>query len=665
MKKYTFQNRLKICFISLLFFISNQAFSDPYYWGCTKGKFIVGQGFVCTEYGFKETTGLMDLCTGDTITLFARIPDGTTCTYQWWQSYEFKPGIIYSARIIGATNNKLFFSESFTGDRTYWCEMTCGGNPTVNTNIVTVRRNNAPEITSNGNLVSKNVCDKDIVTFKVEATGFNSNKWYMTPDGSNWSEITDVTSSVYTFTANLSDDGNQYKCYISNVCGNAESDIATLNVKELPDVNLGDDERICNGETVTLTAVSGSDLVAYQWNTVETTQAITVDETGTYSVTVTGTNSCQNSDTILVTVDPNLIPVNLGSDKKICFGDSVYLDAGTGYDHYNWSTNSNSQSVYIKVTGNYSVEVSNNNNVCRESDNIFIDVAKPFADEKICVVTIDSLTGKNLIVWEKTPGAGVVTYNIYRERNIGVYDKIGSVDVNSLSIFIDPTATPENRSYLYRITIVDTCGNESILAENPYHRPSFLQYVDADGGINLIWTDYYIQGIADIGEYLTSYIIYRGIDSTDLTEYQSVGSINNFTDTDPDALSRRYYYRVAGILKDLCNPTVGKKAGTGPYSQSMSNIEDNRLKTSVLDFVHSISLSVSPNPFNKSATLRFNNPDEYPYTLYIMDLSGKICRIVENLITNQYILEREDLKPGFYFVELRGPRIIRSKIVIE
>jgi hypothetical protein len=648
-----------------LFIISQKTYPDPYYWGCTKSVWN-GQEFVCIQHGLKETTELMDFCFAtDTVTLFARIPDGTSCSYQWWQAGEDIFGHYFQMKIIGATNNKFFYSTAVTYVRTYWCEVTVSGGSTYTTNSVTIRRNNPPAITSNGNLVSKNVCDKDIVTFSINATGYNSYQWYFTPDGNTWSQISGITGSSYTFTANLTNDGNQYKCYITNVCGQAESDIAILNVKELPDIGLGEDKEICNGETATLTAESQSDLTAYQWSTNEITQTISVTGNGSYSVTVMGINGCQNSDTISVTVDPNLIPVNLGNDKRICLGESLNLDAGAGYDTYNWSNLGTSQSINITETGNYSVEVSDYNNVCRVSDEIYIEVAKPFADEKICVVTIDSLTGKNLIVWHKTPDAGVVSYNIYREKTISQYESIGSVDVNDLSVFLDPTAIPENRSYLYRITAVDTCGNESILTETPYHRPSFLQYVSSEGGINLIWTDYYIQGVTDIGEYLTSYVIYRGTDSIGLTEYQTVGSINNFTDTDPDAFSRRYYYRVAGILKEPCYASSGKKADSGPYSHSMSNIEDNRFQTSISDYLYSGTLTVSPNPINKSATLRFSNPEDYPYILYIIDLSGKICRVEKNVKTNQFVLNREDLTSGFYIVELRGPRILRSKIVIE
>ena len=59
-------------------------------------------------------------------------------------------------------------------------------------------------------------------------------------------------------------------------------------------------------------------------------------------------------------------------------------------------------------------------------------------------------------------------------------------------------------------------------------------------------------------------------------------------------LLRRYYYRVAGVLKRPCYPTgsSGKKDEPGPYSRSMSNIEDNRVLVGGLNDIKSERLSV-------------------------------------------------------------------------
>ena len=52
------------------------------------------------------------------------------------------------------------------------------------------------------------------------------------------------------------------------------------------------------------------------------------------------------------------LTVDLGADTLgLCAGDSVLLDAGAGYNYYDWSTGDNTQSIYASTTGNYSVTV--------------------------------------------------------------------------------------------------------------------------------------------------------------------------------------------------------------------------------------------------------------------------------------------------------------------
>jgi hypothetical protein len=360
--------------------------------------------------------------------------------------------------------------------------------------------------------------------------------------------------------------------------------------------------------------------------------------------------------------------VTLGDDIIKCDSTEVTLDPGPGYITYEWSiNNATTQSVKVTEEDDYFVTVTDDHG-CRNSDTISVRYNIPYQQEQICVVTIDLASGKNVIVWEKTTDVGIIAYNIYRESTIGVYNLIGTLPVDELSVFKDTTANPESQSFLYKITTIDSCGNESLLDSSKYHRPSFLQYVSSEGGVNLEWTDYNIQDIENIGAYLTSYVIYRGTDSTGLTEYYEAGSINTYTDTDPDALEQRYYYRVAALLKDPCYPTgtAGKKAESGPYSHSMSNLEDNRLKTGKFEsLIQNDNLVIHPNPFSKTTIFTFNNPEKNPYTLYIMDLSGKVYRIVDHLSTSRYVLEKGDLKEGMYFVELRGERIFRGKIIIE
>jgi hypothetical protein len=71
-------------------------------------------------------------------------------------------------------------------------------------------------------------------------------------------------------------------------------------VNPIPVVHLGNDTIISSSQTLTLNP--GAGFTSYLWSNGATTPTITVNTTGTYSVTVTNANGCHNSDTIHVQV---------------------------------------------------------------------------------------------------------------------------------------------------------------------------------------------------------------------------------------------------------------------------------------------------------------------------------------------------------------------------
>ncbi len=218
--------------------------------------------------------------------------------------------------------------------------------------------------------------------------------------------------------------------------------------------------------------------------------------------------------------------------------------------------------------------------------------ARPYEKEKICLVTIDSDTEKNMVVWEKTDEVGTDFFRILRETTTaGVYSEIGLVDYNSLSQFVDAGSDPRKQAYRYKISLIDTCGNESKLSD--YHQPIHLQVSrNTAGGHNLDWSLYETES----GQLtFKTHFIYGGTDSTGLQLLDSVsGYVFKYTDPRTISWKTRYYYRVEGVLFSACTPTgAARKAGTGPYSHSLSNLDDNKLKVSTNNAPTDISLSTN------------------------------------------------------------------------
>ncbi len=126
--------------------------------------------------------------------------------------------------------------------------------------------------------------------------------------------------------------------------------------------DLGADTAICPGGSVLLTAPSapalpGGTIYTYLWSTGATTQSISANATGTYSVVVSNNWGCDASDSREVTADPGPV-VALGNDTTICSIDALTLDAGNPGSTYLWESGETTQTLYVDFPGTYSVIVT-------------------------------------------------------------------------------------------------------------------------------------------------------------------------------------------------------------------------------------------------------------------------------------------------------------------
>lgn len=123
-----------------------------------------------------------------------------------------------------------------------------------------------------------------------------------------------------------------------------EMGIYTLSTPIIPTITASGPLTICQGQTVTLTS---STAYSYLWSTGETTQSISVNSQGVYSVTTNQTPACTQGSltcttcglgTASATVSVNPLPVISVSPPtpSSCIGSSTVLTA-SGADTYVWS----------------------------------------------------------------------------------------------------------------------------------------------------------------------------------------------------------------------------------------------------------------------------------------------------------------------------------------
>lgn len=189
----------------------------------------------------------------------------------------------------------------------------------------------------------------------------------------NESLVLDATCSGCTYQWNTGADSPMvtvseaglYSVSVTNTWACMAESSLQLGILELPEVALGPDDTFCTGEEILLEA---EDVLGYSylWSTGETSSAIVVTGPGGYSLSVTDSNACTASDTILLTFIPSVEAAIDAASTFICLGDSLQLRAqgGAAFQWINGAvfiSDVNAPVVYVRpdTTTLFAVAVSN------------------------------------------------------------------------------------------------------------------------------------------------------------------------------------------------------------------------------------------------------------------------------------------------------------------
>ena len=146
-----------------------------------------------------------------------------------------------------------------------------------------------------------------------------------------------------------------------------------LRYKYAPPINLGYDIHIPYGFCDT-TINAGSRFTNYLWSTGDTTQTITVNQSGQYSVTVTDIFGFQSSDSVMVYYPQINQQLN---DTIICYGDTIKWNAGLQDTNYTflWQDGLTSDSIYsISQAGDYYVQITDTFGCVYHSDTAHVTI---------------------------------------------------------------------------------------------------------------------------------------------------------------------------------------------------------------------------------------------------------------------------------------------------
>jgi len=192
-----------------------------------------------------------------------------------------------------------------------------------------------------------------------------------------------------------------------------------------PVVTLGSDTTFCSSNgPITLVATAGP--YQYMWSDNSTGNTLTTNTTGTYYVNLTDSiTGCTASDTVNVNVPVN--PTVVLSDTAFC-GTDVTLNGPAGPFNYLWSTADTTQSLFVNVSGVYTLTVTDTTSGCTGSDSSTVNVnanpvvaasasnLAPCADDANVVLTGSpsggTFTGTSVTGSQFDPSIGAGAYSI-------------------------------------------------------------------------------------------------------------------------------------------------------------------------------------------------------------------------------------------------------------
>jgi hypothetical protein len=530
-------------------------------------------------------------------------------------------------------------------------------------------------ITGNTTVCQGKTAEPYFINTVANATGYN---WTF-PSGviQNTGANTNVISANFSTTATSGNVGVS----ASNACGSSSITSLAISVNPLPTQAsaITGSNTVCQGVNgVVYIANNLNNGLSYTWSTPNganivsglNTRTITVnyDNSATSGViSVYGTNGCGDGATNNKTITINPLPGAAGTISGSISNNVCPLSTNINYSvapvsnatSYTWiypsgysvASGVNTNSIFLDATLNATnggIKVVGTN-ACGAGDtsNVLSVNISGLPTQQICVVTVDSSSVHNEIVWQKNGASNVDSFRVYRVQSLILDTLIGTVDYADLSKLVDVTANPNVTSYTYKIAAVDFCGNEG--PKSLEHKTIHLMYNYSAPNMNLSWNQY--SGATVIN--------YRVLRDTNYSGNWTVlinsipPNVTSYTDFSIPANANSVQYRVDVIWANSCDPTA--KVAQSIVNTSKSNTKDFVINvvTSIADqneFLNAISLY--PNPTKDVFDIELKAGIE-SFDVEIYNQLGASLKSTHLTYTDKATIDISEFSTGIYFVVVK------------
>ncbi len=409
-----------------------------------------------------------------------------------------------------------------------------------------------------------------------------------------------------------------------------------------------------NNGVVNGTYAGGSGNYTYDWiGQGQTTANLTGVSYGYYEVEVTDDSGC--ADTFgfhlnnlgAVIISDSVIPSACNQDNGAILVTLTQHPLGNPASVIDWSNGNPFEDNFNLAPGTYTLTVASpplsGTNLCYAMKTMTVGTRAPIRQE-ICLVTVDTATSTNLIVWEKLE-SDVHHYNIYRENAVaGLYMLIDTVMYDSESLFNDVVASPDDRSWRYRISAVNECGIESPISA-PHKTVHLNSIEDVGGSMDIYWDDY--EGLT-----APEYVVWRFTDQLGWEALEpAVPFGTSFFNDVPPAGSTGLDYFVELVPAFTCIAEKAQDFNSSRSNKDKAQFSPGQGTGDSNNGIHEESggeVEVYPNPFDDVLTISITNATE-DVTIFLYSIDGHL--ITSTTLSNgTHQLDLRNLDAGVYFI---------------
>ncbi len=609
-----------------------------------------------------------NLCKGVS-TQLACTATGSNIVFQWKKNGD---------DIIGANTNRLTINPVNVSDEGVYtcvvgndCKMATSNAATVN--VIDIQVNAGNDLT---------FCNSQAAQLEGTASSNHESisgtlNYTWTPStGLNFSNISNPTAQPTVNTTYILRTSDALSCF----------DQDTLVLTSIsPAVIQSQDEHVnvCLNSTAQISLTALGTNINYQWY--KASDALSNEHSNLLNITTAGladegfyycelSNFCGTINSNQAELKVIELNANAGPDFRLCLGQEAQILASVSSNHpevsanigYLWNHPEGLSNDHVaqplahpNTTTEFALTASDELG-CTATDLVEVTVGTPYQNETICLVSVDPISGKNKIMWEKTAFVGTQTFKIMKESGTNNYIEIGEVESDLPAEYTDLSSMPDVHSDKYKLMLLDTCGNESNLS--PYHKTVNLVLSFNANTIGLSWTPYFDES----GSFIpTGYYIYRGETPSNLSLLDSVsGSILSYNDVN---VYQTYYYMIGVRKADGCQIN-----GT-PSTLSYSNQQNNSAFVGITQIKQAKhTVEIMPNPMHEQAEILWvsENTNETSCSVKIYTVSGQMVRnevvkIQKSGQSNLVIIKRNELQTGLYHLVIEGETVGRAKLIVE